>query len=327
MTPFERELHARAAPTRADRSGGEHLSEHQRIRILAAIVHVSCEHGPEGATIERIVSSAGVSSRTFYELFEDRADCLLAAFEEAVALAGARARARYETHERWVDRVRAGLFALLSFFEEQPKLARLCVVQSSSAGPTALARRSELLDQLARILDQGRAAARRQPPPLTAEGMVAGALGVIHSRLSQPALGGLVELLNPLMSFLVLPYLGGRAARMELDRAVSAPPAASARKSTLNPLEGLSTRLTHRSMSVLDAIAARPGSSNIQVSVGAGVNDQGQISRLLARLARHGLIENTGGGQPVGAANAWRLTPQGQHVRRAIQRQTLSTSP
>ncbi len=240
-----------------------------------------------------------------------------------MAVAAGRAGAAYETHDRWVDRVRAGLFALLAFFDEQPRLARLCVVQSSAAGPATLARRSELLDQLARILDQGRGAARRQPPPLTAEGVVAGALGVIHSRLLEPDPGALIELLNPLMGFLVLPYLGGGAARIELTRAVPAPPAAGSRNGTSNPLEGLSMRLTYRTMSVLGTIAARPGSSNIQVSEGAGVTDQGQISRLLARLARLGLIQNTGAGQAEGAANAWQLTPQGEHIERAFSRETF----
>jgi AcrR family transcriptional regulator len=331
MTPLEQELHTRngavpaaLAPTRPRRSGREHVSEAQRVRILAAIVRVSSEHGPEGATVARIVGLAGVSRRTFYELFEDRSDCLLAAIEEAVALAGERVVAACETHERWADRVRAGLFALLQFFDQEPQLARLCVVQSAAAGPATLARRRELLDQLARMIDQGRSVARRQPPPLTAEGMVGGALGVIHSRLLEPDPGALIELLNPLMGFLVLPYLGGGAARIELARARPAPPAAGSRKSTPNRLEGLPMRLTYRTMRALGAIAAQPGLSNAEVSAVAGVTDQGQISKLLARLARLGLIENTGGGQPAGTTNAWQLTPQGEHVEWAIRHETLS---
>jgi len=331
MTPLEQELHTRngavpaaLAPTRPRRPGREHVSEAQRMRILAAIVRVSSEQGPEGTTVGRIISLAGVSRRTFYELFEDRSDCLLAAIEEAVALAGERVVAACETHERWVDRVRAGLFALLQFFDQEPQLARLCVVQSAAAGPATLARRRELLDQLARMIDQGRSVARRQPPPLTAEGMVGGALGVIHSRLLEPDPGALIELLNPLMGFLVLPYLGGGAARIELARARPAPPAAGSRKSTPNRLEGLPMRLTYRTMRVLGAIAAQPGSSNTEVSAVAGVTDQGQISKLLARLARLGLIENTGGGQPEGTTNAWQLTRQGEHVEWAIRHETLS---
>jgi hypothetical protein len=51
----------------------------------------------------------------------------------------------------------------------------------------------------------------------------------------------------------------------------------------------------------------------------AGVKDQGQISKLLARLERNGLIQNTGRGQTRGAPNEWRLTPAGQKVERGIR--------
>jgi hypothetical protein len=51
----------------------------------------------------------------------------------------------------------------------------------------------------------------------------------------------------------------------------------------------------------------------------AGVHDQGQISKLLARLDHLGLIENTGHGHAKGEANAWGLTPRGQNVEEAIR--------
>jgi hypothetical protein len=45
----------------------------------------------------------------------------------------------------------------------------------------------------------------------------------------------------------------------------------------------------------------------------AGVDDQGQISRLLARLERLELLRNTGG-EAQGGPNAWELTPRGQEI-------------
>ena len=36
-------------------------------------------------TVAQVVERAGVSRRTFYEVFEDREDCLLAALEEGIA--------------------------------------------------------------------------------------------------------------------------------------------------------------------------------------------------------------------------------------------------
>jgi DNA-binding IclR family transcriptional regulator len=74
-------------------------------------------------------------------------------------------------------------------------------------------------------------------------------------------------------------------------------------------------------MRVLTAVAAQPGLSNLQVSQRAGISDQGQMSKLLARLARLGLVQNTGGGQPKGSPNAWRLTPSGTRIEWAFARE------
>jgi len=124
------------------------------------------------------------------------------------------------------------------------------------------------------------------------------------------------------MSMVVLPYLGARAASNELSR----PPLerhGEVRRSTLtrakDPLEGLNMRLTHRTVRVLMVIAERPGASNREIAEGSGIVDQGQISKLLTRLARLKLVENTGDGQERGASNAWHLTPRGAQVERATR--------
>ena len=205
-------------------------------------------------------------------------ESLLAAIEQSVALVDERARLVYSPGDAWVDRIRAGLFALLELFDERPAFARQCVVQALAGGPDVLARRGQVLDRLARILDEGRDVARRQPPPLTAEGVVSGVLGVIHARLldPDPDAGKLTELLNPLMSFIVMPYLGGGVARIELHRPLPARSAATPRGAAGTapaavPLEGPHARLTPRTVRVLEAIAARPGLSNSEVSMYAGI--------------------------------------------------------
>jgi hypothetical protein len=66
-------------------------------------------------------------------------------------------------------------------------------------------------------------------------------------------------------------------------------------------------------------IAEHPGASNREIAEGSGIVDQGQISKLLTRLARLKLVQNTGGGQEKGAANAWRLTRRGAEVERATR--------
>jgi len=85
-----------------------------------------------------------------------------------------------------------------------------------------------------------------------------------------------------------------------------------------DPLEGLGRRVTYRTLRVLAAIAERPGASNREIAGLAGITDEGQISRLLGRLERIGVVERTGRRPARGEANAWRLTAWGEEVKKAI---------
>jgi AcrR family transcriptional regulator len=325
----------------------------QRRRLLSAMVEVLSEHGYEGATVGRICKRAGVSRRTFYDLYDDREGCFLDAFEHAIERLAEkvvpayecegstqRARGSRRAHD-WRERVRAGLAALLEGFDAEPGLARLCLVETLKGGPEVLRRRREVLETLIGALDEGRTlkgtsreGKGADPPPLTAESLVGGAVSVIHARLvgsspspetrSAPEGNSLLALLNPLMSMIVLPYLGAAAARRELERPVPVPRAATRGANghvvvlASDPFRGLPIRITFRTVRVLATIGERPDASNREIGQDAGVADQGQMSKLLRRLEKAGLVENHGHGQVRGEANAWRLTAQGQGVLHAV---------
>jgi AcrR family transcriptional regulator/DNA-binding MarR family transcriptional regulator len=310
----------------------------QRARILAAMGEVVAEQGLGAATVATVVAKAGVSRRTFYELFADREECFLAAFDHAIALASAAVLPEYGCVGGWRERVRAGLAALLRFLDEEPDLGALCVVHSLGAGPVALARRKQIVDALIAVVDEGRdtpaRGSRKGTPlaPLTAEGVVGAVLAVIHARLvsrsasaSRRARRGepMLSLLGSLMNMIVLPYLGGAAANRELTRPVPRLRVLP-RRSAGDPLKDLDMRLTYRTVRVLIAIATQPGASNRQIGDEAGIADQGQISKLLQRLESLGLIENTGAGHARGEANAWYLTSKGQDVERTIRAETTT---
>jgi AcrR family transcriptional regulator len=298
----------------------------QRARILGALVEVCAEQGAAKLTVSEIVARAGISRRTFYELFEDCEQCLLAGLDDAAAKAAARVVEAYEAHTRWRERLRAGLGALLSFLEEQPEIGRLLIVESLGAGSKALERRSRVLVPVIAAVDAGVAESKSGTalPSLTAEGVVGGVLAVIHRRMLEPR-GWLVELTNPLMSMIVLPYLGTAAARREAER--PAPAASRAAVPTGKPLSKLGMRVTYRTMRVLAAIEAQPGASNRQVGRVAGIEDQGQVSKLLARIKRLGLVENVGEDSGKGAPNAWELTAKGSEFQAAIEPHSGMSGP
>jgi AcrR family transcriptional regulator/DNA-binding MarR family transcriptional regulator len=318
------------------RHGSVQVAEVQRSRILSAAVQVVSVYGYPKMTVSRVTGRAGVSRRTFYDLFEDREDCFLAVFEDAVARASGVLVSAYEDGGRsWRERVRAGLGALLGFFDEEPAVCSLLVVDALKAGPLVQGRRAEILKQFAATLqeDGSRAGSGRELPPLTGEGVVGAVLGVVHTRLSSGQPGRMSDLLNPLMAMIVLRYLGPAAVQREMDRPVAKAsgskrrgtiPSASAPSSDL--LHELPMRLTYRTLRVLSAISEQPGASNRMIGEMAGASDQGQISKLLARLGKLGLVDNSGQGQAYGECNAWRLTARGEEVQQATQVAERSTT-
>jgi AcrR family transcriptional regulator len=297
------------------------VADIQRARMLSAMTELARQHGVDGVTVAHVVARAGVSRRTFYELFEDREDCFLTALDQGLGQLATVVLPAYESQSGWSDRIRAGLTALLEFFDEEPGTAALCVVDALGAGPRALELRSRILDSVIAAVGQGRQEALPQElqvlNELTAEGAVGAVLGVLHARLQGRSHKPLSGLRGQLMSMIVLPYLGPREAAIELTR--PAPAARRARHARRDPLKGLDMRLTYRTMRVLSAVAANPGLSNRGVAREAGVTDQGQISKLLQRLEHLGLIRNAGEGSGKGEPNAWTLTHKGEELEQAVR--------
>jgi AcrR family transcriptional regulator len=346
---------ARGESDREGSRGG--VADIQRARMIAAMVEVARERGAGEVTVAHVVARSGVSRRTFYELFADREACFVAAFDEAVQRAAVRVAPPFSAPGPWHERIRGALGGLLEFLEDEPGLGALCVVDALGGGPLVLERRAQVLDMLIEAVDEGRREARRgtHPTRLTAECVVGAVLAVLHARLAQDgqlAMGGTTgrfatendarpasvggarrrssatrpmrELLGPLMGTIVLPYRGQASALREAAR--PAPRRGPASPTLADPLRELDMRLTYRTVQVLLAVAADPGASNRQVADAAGVTDQGQISKLLARLEHLGLTRNTATDSGTrGEPNAWVLTSTGQEIEQAISRQTRST--
>jgi AcrR family transcriptional regulator len=328
-----------AAPVRArqrlDEAPRARVVEIQRSRLLAAAASVVDERGYAHTTVAHITERARVSRRTFYDLFDDREDCLLVVLEHGVGLARREVLAATSevAETNWCGRVRAGLWAILSFLDREPVLARVCVVQTLRGGTRPLERREDVLAELARVLDRGREQSTRAAacPPLTAEGLVGAVSTILYGRLSRREREPLRSLFGELMEMIVLPYLGPAAARREHARgtpafaSVSGPSGMRAGilvgdgHGERDPLADLPMRLTYRTARALEAVADSPGVSNREIGAHAGIVDQGQISRLLSRLQRLGLVANGGEGHARGEANAWTLTETGRRVVRSIE--------
>jgi AcrR family transcriptional regulator/DNA-binding MarR family transcriptional regulator len=324
---------------KSQRSTRSNVEEIQRSRILGAMAEEAAIRGASSVTVARVIARAGVSRRLFYELFADVEDCFLATFDWAIAQAQIRATEAYLAEESWREAVRAGIGALLRFFDEQPLLAQLCIVRAAGGGPRVLERRSRVMAELCEVVDRGRSetSGKRVPGSVVAEGVVGAVLAVLYTRLlarDSGSVGGhaqsnggerpLIELHGELMSLIVLPYLGAGVARRELDR----PP--PVRRSPMTPVQHLPSgrsaleepgaRLTYRTVRVLRAISELPAGSNREVAERAGIVDQGQISKILARLEQQGLVVNRGGSPTArGTPNSWWLSERGEAFERELR--------
>jgi AcrR family transcriptional regulator len=305
------------------------IGDIQRARLISAAVAAIDEVGYTSTTVAHITHRAGVSRRTFYDLFENCEECLLAVLEEILGQLDAELAAAGLEGLAWRERIRAGLWAILCFFDREPALARICVVQSARGSQRVLERREEVLGRLAAAIDEGRREGARQEErlPLTAEGLVGAGASILYTRLLKGEREPLGDLLGELMGMIVLPYLGPAAARRE--RARPAPPlrrtvadggSGGASGVGVPPvLRDIPMRLTYRTVRVLENVGEHPGASNRAVAERVGIADQGQVSKLLARLERIGLLQNTGMGHTRGEPNAWRLTPLGQQVAQSVR--------
>ncbi len=336
--------------------GPERVGEIQRARIVTAMTELVREQGVAAINVGHVVGRSGVSRRTFYELFSDRDDCLLAAFGQALERATAVVLPAYEQAAAgtkgedyavrgavavglasrgakasgavgpWEAKIRAGLAALLEFLDEEPAMGGLLVVDALAAERPVLERRAKVVEALINIVHQGGARPRggpgRRPTRIVAEGAVGAVLAVIHVRLSARDPKPLAGLLNQLMGMIVLPYRGPEAAERELGRQAPKPRRRPTPAAPADPLRELGMRLTYRTVRVLLAIAEQPGASSREVADASGISDQGQMSKLLWRLEHLGLIDTAVRHHGRGEPNAWSLTPKGREVERTIRSQT-----
>jgi AcrR family transcriptional regulator len=312
--------HAPAAVAR------ERQLEFQRQRVLRAALSLAFDRGPKPMSVTGIVERAGVSRKTFYDIFENLEDCRTALIEDCIAEIAAVVVPAYAASADWPAQLRAALIALLEFLEHERDLGAIVAAYLSGAVPGSVQPRARVLALLREAIEEGRPQARPaiERPQLAGDFVLGGVIAVIYAHLRTPE-RRLLALLNPLMWMIVMPYRGARAARRELTRAAPTCSLAAPVRAP-DPLRGLDMRLTYRTASVLELLAHAPGASNVEVCERTGISDQGQASKLLSRLVRLGLAENRGVGQLGGGSNAWHLTARGEELVAAIVRTPLSSS-
>ena len=145
--------HPELAPLPGDRS--------QRARLLEAMVRAVAEKGYEAATVADAVRMARVSRGTFYELFDSKEACLLAAYRAGYEVLEQRIRAAVRGAPDWREELRLGFRAYLSTLEQDPLFARVYLIEAH----VVAAEREQVLQRFAGRYARTFARSGRPVPP------------------------------------------------------------------------------------------------------------------------------------------------------------------
>jgi AcrR family transcriptional regulator len=198
----------------------EVIARSQRERLLDAAVRVAAEKGFGAMTVTDLTREAGISRTTFYELFEDKEACFLAAYDRAAEALVRRIATAFEVEGDWPRRARAGLAALLEALAEDPDVARLAMVDVGAAGPAAQRRHRAALQRLTPFFDEGRdyAPGGRSLPANTSRMAIGAVSGLIADQLAEERTEDLPKLLSDVLFATLVPYIGPAAAAGEAGR-------------------------------------------------------------------------------------------------------------
>lgn len=198
----------------------EAVTESQRSRIHRAMIEVVSERGYPETRVVDVIRVAGVSRKTFYELFDSKEDCFLAAYDVLLGNLLEEATDAFEgmAGSPWAERVTRALEALLEHLSNHPDEARFAIVEVLAAGPKALTRRDAALRQFTGFLESGRSEASFELPGITSIAVAGGVNELLYSEILHGAASRLPSRLPDLMFWITLPYLGAEGAGAQRER-------------------------------------------------------------------------------------------------------------
>jgi AcrR family transcriptional regulator len=193
----------------------EVVAEDQSRRILAAASIVFARFGYNATSVLSIIESAGVSRRTFYDLFAGKADAFGAAHEEAFAVFAERVRLACEYEREWPVKVARAVEAAVEWAAANPSRARLIVAEPFTVGTQRACCYDLLVSRFTPSLRPGRVACKTELSPSLEEALLVSASALVASRLEPKRIGSLSALTPHIAEFLLTPYLGAEKARRQ----------------------------------------------------------------------------------------------------------------
>jgi AcrR family transcriptional regulator len=182
----------------------------ERERLMDNALRLATLEDVHELSAPRIADEADVSVDAFFEHFESRDDCYLAALDMLAAELLRVTDDEGLSSADWPRAVRRAIGELMLYLADRPHYARTIVAEAFAAGPEAVRRNDQLARSLATLLTDG--APGEPPGRLTVEG-VGGAIW--HTVRCQLASGRLqmLPVLSDYLAYVVLaPFIGAEAA-------------------------------------------------------------------------------------------------------------------
>ena len=181
----------------------------QRTRLIRAMLDCVAERGYPATTVGDVVAAARCSRNAFYELFEDKEACYIAAADETGAQMLAALVSAAQQEESWLDALRSGTRSYLRWWVDNPQYAAAYLIDLPTAGRRALEQRDRVYAGFATMFEGLAARARaEQPllpplPPLAPRLLVMSITELIAQEVRQGRVASLMELEDQLVRFIV----------------------------------------------------------------------------------------------------------------------------
>jgi AcrR family transcriptional regulator len=196
----------RRLPAGAHGLDPEEVKRDQRERLQSAIVELIAERGYQAVRILDLTKLARVSRPTFYGLYTDKEELLLAAYDEIAQRTTKTAIEAYQAEGTQNERLAAAIGAFAELAATTPQAMSLMVLGAFGAGPQAIERRNHTLEALEQsihairspIARDGTAAGDRD---LTVKIIIGGIREVTAARLRQGRARELPDLADELATW------------------------------------------------------------------------------------------------------------------------------
>lgn len=203
-----------------DRLEGAKLLAHP---LSAAVLATLRERGFEEATMEEILSRAGMSAAEFYRQFDGKEEIASLVIEAQIGEFVERVSEAYESVEGWPDNLRAAAYETARYVRDHPDMTWLATIGVMREKEVARAHRDRVFQWASGMIEAGRDAAPDPAAVPAAASLIAvGGIVDVLRRYQEGADVRATEALPRLMYAAVRPFLGEEAAHRELE--IEVPP-------------------------------------------------------------------------------------------------------